>query len=170
MLFMLRIRMQRVGRRNDPSFRIVITDSRNSTKSGGFIEVLGNFDYRKNLTGDIKKDRLDYWLSVGAKPTDSVHNYLVSKSLIKGKKINVLPKKSPIVADKGKPKGIPKEGTEDKGEKIAENTDTGVGQKLAENQEIGKADHSKKSPDSKTDSAQIEDNKETDSKLTMAPK
>ena len=40
---MLKVRLQRIGRKNDPSFRVVLTDSKNSTKSGKFLEILGNF-------------------------------------------------------------------------------------------------------------------------------
>jgi small subunit ribosomal protein S16 len=92
---MLKIRLQRVGRKNNPSFRFVVTDSKNSTKSGKFLEVLGSFDYRKDGTDKIDADRLKHWISKGAKPTDNVHNYLVGKKIISGKKINILPRKSP---------------------------------------------------------------------------
>src|SRR3989338_1269865 len=54
---MLMIRLQRVGRRNDPSFRVVITDSRNSTKSGKFIEIVGNHDTRHKDKIRLVEDR-----------------------------------------------------------------------------------------------------------------
>jgi small subunit ribosomal protein S16 len=41
---MLKIRLQRIGRKNDPSFRAVLTDSKNSTKSGKFLEILGTYN------------------------------------------------------------------------------------------------------------------------------
>lgn len=91
---MLKIRLQRVGRRNDPAFRVVLTDSKNSTKSGKFKEILGSYAPKK---GEVifKADRIKYWLSEGAQASDTVHNFLVSQKLIEGKKKNVLPKKSP---------------------------------------------------------------------------
>ena len=46
---MLKIRLQRFGRKNNPAFRVVLTDSKNATKSGKFIEVLGNYDLKQNL-------------------------------------------------------------------------------------------------------------------------
>ena len=95
MLAMLRIRLQRVGRKNNPSFRFVLTDSKNSTKSGRYLEVLGHFDYRRESDEHLDADRVKYWISQGAKPTDSVHNYLVAKKIIQAKKVNVLPRKSP---------------------------------------------------------------------------
>jgi len=92
---MLKIRLQRVGRKNDPSFRIVVTDSKNGPKSGKFIEVLGSYNARYGKPS-VKGDRVRHWISVGAGVSDTVHNILVSEKVIEGKKINVLPKKSPI--------------------------------------------------------------------------
>ncbi len=83
---MLMIRLQRVGRKNDPSFRIVITDSKNGPKSGKFLEVVGAYDARKGQP-QIKADRIKYWLSVGAQVSDTVHNLLVKNKVIEGKTI-----------------------------------------------------------------------------------
>ena len=93
---MLRIRLQRVGRKHEPVFRIVLTESQNSTKSGKYLETLGSFDARSHERQLVDAERVKYWISQGAKPTDTMHNFLVSKKIITGKKINVLPKKSPI--------------------------------------------------------------------------
>ena len=86
---MLMIRLQRVGRRNDPSFRVVVTDSRNSTKSGKFIEIVGNYDARHKDRTQINKERILYWIKNGAKATDTIHNLLLSNGVITGKKIDV---------------------------------------------------------------------------------
>jgi small subunit ribosomal protein S16 len=95
---MLMIRLQRVGRKNVPTFRVVLTDSKNSTKSGRFLEVLGTYD-PVNDVKEIKADRVKHWVSHGAQLSDTVHNWLVSKKVISGKKVNALPKKKPIVKD-----------------------------------------------------------------------
>ena len=92
---MLKIRLQRVGRKNVPTFRVVLTDSKNSTKSGKFLEVLGNYDPVNNIK-EIKADRVKHWISMGAKPSETIHNFLIDKKIIPGKKINNLPKKKPI--------------------------------------------------------------------------
>ena len=96
---MLKIRLQRIGRKNDPSFRVVLTDSKNSTKSGRFKEILGSCNIKK---GEVlfKADRIKHWISVGAQVSDTVHNFLVSQKLIEGKKKNVLSKKSPTTKKK----------------------------------------------------------------------
>lgn len=87
------IRLQRVGRKNEPSFRLLLTDSKNSTKSGKFLEILGSHSFRKDGT-TIKADRVQYWMSKGAQLSDTAHNLLVSNKVISGKKKNVLPKKT----------------------------------------------------------------------------
>lgn len=89
---MLKIRLQRVGRKHEPAFKLVLTDSKNSTKSGRSLEVLGNHDFRFEKNTQVKKDRVLYWLSQGAQATPTVHNLLVTLKVLEAKKINVLPK------------------------------------------------------------------------------
>jgi len=95
---MLKIRLQRIGRKNDPSFRAVLTDSKNSTKSGRFLEILGTYNPRakdKSVARKLNAERIKYWLGQGAKCSDTLHNFLVQDKIIEGKKVNVLPKKKP---------------------------------------------------------------------------
>ncbi len=91
---MLKIRLQRIGRKNDPSFRAVLTDSKNSTKSGRFLEIVGTYNPKKGETV-LEAERIKHWISKGAKLSDTMHNFLVHQKIIEGKKINVLPKKKP---------------------------------------------------------------------------
>jgi small subunit ribosomal protein S16 len=94
---MLIIRLQRVGKKNEPTFRVVLTDSKNGPKSGKFLEVLGSYDPRdKNIT-KIDGDKVKEWMSKGAQVSDTIHNILINQGIIEGNKINVLPKKSPII-------------------------------------------------------------------------
>jgi len=92
---MLKIRLQRVGRINDPSFRVVLTDSKRAAKKSGFVEILGSYNAQKGKP-IIDAERVKHWMSVGAKPSETVHNLLINEKVISGKKVNVLPKKSPI--------------------------------------------------------------------------
>ena len=96
---MLKIRLQRTGRKNEPTFRLVLTDSKNSAKSGRFLEVLGNYDSRKGEKAEFKSDRISHWMTMGAQVSDTVHNLLVDKKLITAKKLNKLPKKSAPVKE-----------------------------------------------------------------------
>jgi small subunit ribosomal protein S16 len=91
---MLKIRLQRIGRKNDPAFRAVLTDSKNSTKSGKFLEILGTYN-PKTKEKKWQAERIKYWMSQGAKLSETLHNFLVGEEIIIGKKVNVLPKKKP---------------------------------------------------------------------------
>lgn len=100
---MLKIRLQRIGRKNDPAFRVVLTDSKNSAKSGRFLELLGTYNPKvldKKQRTNFINDRIKYWLSKGAKLSDTMHNFLVRDKVIEGKKVNVLPKKKPTIKRK----------------------------------------------------------------------
>lgn len=83
---MLMIRLQRVGRKNDPSFRMVVTDSKNGPKAGKFLEIVGAYDARKGKP-QINADRVKYWISSGAQVSDTVHNLLVKGKIVEGKTI-----------------------------------------------------------------------------------
>jgi len=85
---MLKMRLQRVGRKHEPTFRLVLTDSENSTKSGRFAEVLGSYDPRK-LTESFKVERIKELMTRGVGLTDSVNNLLIKKGIIRGKKAHV---------------------------------------------------------------------------------
>ncbi|MBZ1348573.1 MAG: 30S ribosomal protein S16 [Candidatus Nealsonbacteria bacterium] len=85
---MLRIRLFRVGKKNQPFFKIVVTDKRKPPRAGRFVEQVGFYNplsKEKNL----KAERIRYWLSIGAKPSATVHNLLISENIIEGKKIGV---------------------------------------------------------------------------------
>ncbi len=90
------MRLQRIGRKNDPTFRIVVTDKRTGPKSNKNVAILGSYNPKLNTVQVDKTAALD-WLSKGVQPSDTVHNILVGQKVIEGKKVNVLPKKSPIV-------------------------------------------------------------------------
>ncbi|MFA5022971.1 MAG: 30S ribosomal protein S16 [Candidatus Paceibacterota bacterium] len=86
------IRLQRVGRKNDPSFRVVVVDSKEASQSGKAIEVLGSHDARNDRT-ELKAERINYWFSVGAKASNTVNNLLIKKGIKEGKAIDVSSKK-----------------------------------------------------------------------------
>ena len=78
---MLVIRFLRVGKKNQPSFKIVVTDKRKPPRGGRFVEELG---FWNPLTKEkvLKPERIRYWLSKGAKPSDTVYNLLISEKII----------------------------------------------------------------------------------------
>ena len=91
---MLMIRFQRIGRTNAPAFRIVVLEKERAAKAGNIVELLGTYNPRsKALTLD--ESQVKAWIAKGAQPTDSIRNLLINKGVITGKKVNVLPKKTP---------------------------------------------------------------------------
>lgn len=91
------IRLQRVGRVHEPTFRVVLTDSKNGPKSGKYLKNLGWYDTRiKNKTDQIDIEAIKHWMSKGAQLSVTLHNFLVSNKVITGKKLNALPKHTPI--------------------------------------------------------------------------
>ncbi len=72
----VKIRLTRVGAKNDITFRVVATDSR-SPRGGRYLELLGWYDPRKNgVNYSLKLDRIDAWLAKGAIPTETVRSLI----------------------------------------------------------------------------------------------
>jgi small subunit ribosomal protein S16 len=88
---MLKIRLQRIGRINMPSYRLIVVEHTEGPKTGKFTDIVGTYNHRAKER-KLDEAKIKHWLSVGAKPSDTVHNMFVSAGIIKGKKINVLPK------------------------------------------------------------------------------
>lgn len=95
---MLVIRLMRIGKKNQPFFRFVVTEKKNPSTAGRTTEILGFYN---PLTKErkINSERAKYWMSVGAKPSATVFNHLISEKIIEGKKIpkNKKSKKEPVV-------------------------------------------------------------------------
>ena len=85
---MLIIRLLRVGKKNQPFFKIVVTDKKNPPKGGRFVEQLGFYN---PLTKEklVKKERITYWISHGAKLSDACHNLFVREGILEKSKIPV---------------------------------------------------------------------------------
>lgn len=82
---MLKIRLSRVGKRNKAQFRVTVADGRRAP-AGKFIEILGHYNpHTKERV--LKNERIEYWISKGAKPSATVHNFLVDAGIIKGDKV-----------------------------------------------------------------------------------
>lgn len=100
---MVRLRLIRVGRRNDPHFRLVAQDQKRAPK-GAYLELLGNWSPTSKQRS-LNKERVAYWLSKGATPSDTVWNMCVSEGIVKGKKIAVHAKPKKKVAEESAPVG-----------------------------------------------------------------
>ncbi len=79
---MLKIKLARVGRRNQPSFRIVVSEAHRDPRAR-HVEVVGHVNpLTKPKTVVIQKERVLYWLSRGAQATPSVHNLFVTQGIV----------------------------------------------------------------------------------------
>jgi len=73
---MVKIRLRRMGRRNRPSYRVVVADSR-SPRDGKFIEIIGHYNPLTDpATISVDEGRALKWLRHGAQPTDTVRSLL----------------------------------------------------------------------------------------------
>lgn len=105
---MLKIRLQRTGRRNAPAYRLVIAEH-SAPIQGKFVEIVGNYIPTKhNYKLEIKEDRIAHWVSVGAKPSQTVARLCVKegmKDLEKFIKTRIMkPSKAEIEAEEAKKK------------------------------------------------------------------
>ena len=116
---MIVIRLIRRGKKNQPFFRMVVTDKRNSPKGGRFLEILGFFNPLTKEKG-FKKERIKYWLSVGAQTSDRVHNLLIDEKVVEGKKIAVHKKAKKKKKAEKEPKKEKKVETKEEPKKEAE--------------------------------------------------
>jgi len=89
---MLAIKFQRQGKKHQAHFRLVVAEKR-SKADGKFVDDLGWFDPHSKKF-EIKKDKIEHWLKVGAQPTPSTHNLLVRAEIIDKPKIAVHSTKS----------------------------------------------------------------------------
>jgi small subunit ribosomal protein S16 len=94
---MLTIRLTRKGKKNQPFFRVVLIDKRRSSKGGRSVEDLGYVDPLKKRKS-FNKERIQYWLSKGAKASATIHNLLVTEKIIDAKKIAKKSKKPAVSA------------------------------------------------------------------------
>ncbi len=101
---MLIIRLQRVGKKNQPTFRVVLTE-KTAPPKGRYIEKLGYLDPRTKKNS-LDEERINYWISKGAQPSDTVWNLLVKNGIIKEKKrsIKIKAKKEKETTNAEKPK------------------------------------------------------------------
>lgn len=96
---MLMIRLQRVGRKHKPLFQLVLTDSKNSTKSGKFLEILGSYDARKAEDAKFDNEKIVRLIKNGAQLSDTVHNLLLKRGVVQGAKRNVLARRPKVKAE-----------------------------------------------------------------------
>ena len=94
---MLKIRLQKIGKKNSPSYRIALVEHTTSPQ-GKSIELLGSYN-PKLKQKQFNKERIEYWLTKGAQASPTVHNLLVDEKIIFKEKIKAWrPKKKPAAS------------------------------------------------------------------------
>ena len=151
---MLAIKFRRQGKKHQASYRIVVAEKRSKMR-GRFVDDLGWFDpHTKKF--DLKKEKVEHWMKVGAKPTDSVHNLLVRAEIIEAPKIAVHSTKKK--KKKEEPAAEAKAGKEEaKTEPVTEVKEEPASTPVKESKEEEKAEEK---PEEKTEEVKKEKEKE----------
>ena len=84
---MLVIRLSRRGKKHQPSYRIVVAEKRSKLTGEALDDLGSNNPFSKKAT--LNKERVNYWLKVGAKASPSLHNILVKEKAVEAKKVIV---------------------------------------------------------------------------------
>jgi len=160
---MLVIRLIRTGKKNTPSFRIVLTEKTAAPQSGKFLEILGFYRPVHKEVG-LKAERIKYWLSQGAQVSETVHNLLVDQGLLKGPKIKkrIKPKKKTEEATSGEETETQETSDSKEGTPQEEKEETGTEAKneTGETKETKETQEEKKEDEKKEEGKEDEDKKE----------
>lgn len=118
---MLTIRLSRVGRKNKPQYRLIISE-KTKDPYGRSLEILGSYDpYTKEL--NVKEDRIKHWLKNGSGMSDTVNNLLIENKIIEGKKLKATKISKKRLAKKEAEESKKKEQTPKAEEKSEEKTE-----------------------------------------------
>src|SRR3989338_1081313 len=100
---MLMIRLQRIGRPNDPRYRIAVRETAPETGTGRIVEGLGSYN-PKTKAFVLDEVAAKEWMAHGAQPTDTLRNLFIAKCVLTGKQVDVFPtsarKKARLAAEK----------------------------------------------------------------------
>lgn len=87
------IRFQRIGRKNDPSFRMVVLPKTSGPKAGTNVDLVGTYN-PKTKAFSADGTRIKEWMAKGAQVSPSLMNLLIAKGVLEGKKVAVVSKKN----------------------------------------------------------------------------
>lgn len=100
---MLVIRLTRIGKTNEPAYRIVVSEKRKAVK-GEYQELIGYYNPSENKRIDFNKDRFEYWVSKGAQPSDTVAS-LMKTNGVSGMDDFIAPRNMKRKSKKAAPEG-----------------------------------------------------------------
>ena len=92
------IRLRREGTTNRPYYKVVVADSR-SPRDGKFIEIIGTYDpVKKDHNSTLKLDRVEHWISQGARPSDTVRSLIKKNRAVAAAQPAVSAEPEPAIA------------------------------------------------------------------------
>lgn len=120
---MLTIRLQRLGKKKQPTYRVIVSEKHKDTQAGS-LEILGHYNPTVNpKVKEFKADRINYWIQKGAQMSDTVHNLLLEAGIVEGKKkksVAISKKRQGKIDEKVKVEEDKKKAVEEKKKKEAE--------------------------------------------------
>lgn len=124
---MLIIRLQRLGKKKQPTYRLIVSEKHKDTQAGS-LEILGHYNPTVNpKIKEFKTERIKYWLQKGAQLSDTVHNLLLEAGIVEGKKkksVYLSNKRRAKIAEKVKVAEEKKKAAEEKKKKEEEEVKT----------------------------------------------
>jgi small subunit ribosomal protein S16 len=82
---LLKIRLARVGKKKQPSYRVVVADAR-APRDGAYVEIIGHYNPRTEpATFELDEDKARGWLSKGAQPTERIHKLLATRGIVEAR-------------------------------------------------------------------------------------
>jgi len=159
---MLRIRLTRAGKKNQPSFKVVVIDRRSSSTGGRPVEIVGFYNPLTKEKG-LKEERIKHWISVGAKPTGTVYNLLISEGIIKGEKVDVSPHQVPEPEEKQEASQKTSEKEAASEEKSEEKSEEEKPEEKEEKKEAEEPEEKEKKEDQKSEEKKEEPEEKEDS-------
>jgi small subunit ribosomal protein S16 len=101
---LLKIRLARVGKKKQPSYRVVVADAR-APRDGAYVEIIGHYNPRTEpATFELDEDKARGWLSKGAQPTERIHKLLATRGIVEARVYAPpKPKAAPQAAGQARP-------------------------------------------------------------------
>ncbi|MFH1286394.1 MAG: 30S ribosomal protein S16 [Candidatus Magasanikbacteria bacterium] len=132
---MLVIRLQRLGKKKRPVYRVIVSEKTKDTQAGS-LEILGQYGPQEQpKIIKLNADRIKYWISQGAQPSETMNNLLISEGVIEGKKqksVAISNKRQAKMDENNKAKTEAKKDTAEKAKVVEEKSAQGGSDSVGE--------------------------------------
>ncbi len=160
---MVKLRLARFGKKHKPSYRLIAIEAR-TKRNGKAIEYLGYYNPMTNpSTFTYDKERVKYWLSKGAQPTDTVRSYLAKDKLVEPLKKKFHKKPGKKAQERAKKKQKKQEKSKKDPEKIIKNQEKKENKKIKQDQKDKTSNKGEKNNDNNNKKADLKNKEEKNS-------